>query len=176
MSRLRAAYAVLEPVARRTFLAAVSYDVFRPGRMRLVLRIVPLATANARTSLMAARPVTASQVLARALGAPAPWPAARLEGAALAIVRALHQGAFLDPALSRDPRRAVRRAVLHLVRSGRLAQGAGGYVPTSRRDDPRFPHVADMFALQAAQLDGPCALWPQGRLGRSTSAEDAGCA
>ena len=155
MARFRAAFPTLLDHAQGVYLAATSYDTFQPGRMRLWLRLVPLGRgADARTELMARRPVTASQVLARALhSAAAPLTQSELEGSAQRILGALPLGAFIAPDLVRDPRRTLRRTLGHMLRIGLLAQSADGRLtPQDRLGDPRFPHVADMVSFHDAHL------------------------
>ncbi len=155
LSRFRAAYDLLWPLAERVYLAATSYDPFLPGRMRMLLRFVPAAPGeDLRVSLLAARPVTVSQVVAQALLRDVePRRAEEIEAAALEILAGVPKGAFLSPELATDPRRGIRRALRWLVFRGYLARSAGLLRATGLRTDPRFVNVPDMIAYQAAQIE-----------------------
>lgn len=154
LARFRAACDVLQPLAERVYLAATSYDPFLPGRMRMLLRFVPLESSQElRTALLAARPVTVSQILAHiCYQSQGPlWEDDVLDGVE-AMVRDLPAAAFLTPELAADPREHARRAFREIVRRSWVVVGDRGYVLADRRFDPRFTNVQDMIAHQAAHF------------------------
>ena len=128
----------LAPIAQ-IYLVGVSYDVFVGRRLSMLYHIVRLDDkTRLRETLAAIRPVTVSQLLAT-------WLLDRggeIDDAAatLAIERSLAElprELFVDPELTRDPRRMTRRA-LEGVR--KLKDG---------KRHPQFPAVADMIDYQA---------------------------
>jgi hypothetical protein len=137
------------------YLCAIAYDPFRGRRLGMLYRIVrPADPADLGTSLAAARPVTTSALLARALlqrNAPL-----RAEDATIAVsaqLSALPRNVFVDPDLRHHPDAAVGDALSGLVRRGTLECANGRYALTERRTDPRFPHIADMVTYQRNMID-----------------------
>jgi MFS family permease len=132
-------------------LAAVAYDPFAPKRLGMLYRTVaPADPADPARSLAAARPVTASALVAADL-------VTRTEAFArtaaidafIARLRALPRGAFVDPEVLAAPEAAAATILDELVRRGVLI--ADG--PLLRRGlpqlDPRFPATVDMVTYQA---------------------------
>ncbi|MGH7738062.1 MAG: MFS transporter [Candidatus Tyrphobacter sp.] len=121
------------------YLAGVSYDVFVGRRLSMLYRIVQLENRDRLAATLAAiRPVTVSQLLARAI--------AERGGtmddaqAMIAIERALEEiphDLFVDPELRMNPRAMTAKA---LVGIQNLIDG---------RRHPQFPAVEDMIAYQA---------------------------
>lgn len=155
LARFRAAYALLRPLAEQVYLAAVSYDPFLPGRMRMLLQFVPApADGDLRPALLAARPVTVSQVVAWELMAQdGPRTLEEIEEAALAAAVALPSEALRSPDLRAIPRRSVRRALRQMVSLGYLVPQGASYKLAPDRRDPRFPNVPDIVAHQAAHFE-----------------------
>jgi hypothetical protein len=137
------------------WLCAIAYDPFRGRRLSMLYRIVrPANRENLGTSLAAARPVTASALLATFLsGAEAPFAAADAQRSVRAQLAARPANAFVDPEVLRAPDAAVSEALANLVARGTLAPESSGYRLTGRRADPRFPHVADMVTYQRNLLE-----------------------
>jgi MFS family permease len=173
LHRFRLSLDRLLPRARAVCLAALAYDNLRPGRLRLHLRLVPLAPGRPlRAALLAERTVTVSQVLARCL-LEAP-PGATVDGvaaAAAAFVASLPASAHLDPDLRRRPVPLVRASLRAMARRGQLAiDGAGRlYLPGPVRD-PAFPAVDDMLLYHRRFLEETLAALD----GRAGQAEGAG--
>lgn len=139
----------------RPWFAAIAFDPFRGRRLSLLYRVlepaggVPLAVA-----LAAARPVTTSALLAPFLQtARSGFTAARARAAAAAQRASVPPAAFVDPEYDAGPERAVDDALAGLVRRGILIAAGGRFATTGRREDPRFPGVADIVAYQAAFLE-----------------------
>jgi MFS family permease len=152
INRFRKAFELLAPLGE-VYLLALSYDVFAPGRLSLLFRVVrPDDPADLRTSLAAARPVTLSQMLAS-------WILERegafTSGEALDGVRAtlarMPSRAFVDPGFA-TPRLAgsLDGALASMVRAGHLIREDGGaYRLGTARHDKRFPLIPDIVAHQA---------------------------
>lgn len=151
LNRFRKAFERLRPLGE-VYLLALSYDVFAPGRLSLLYRVLePRDPDDLRSSLAAARPVTVSQVLAS-------WVIAR-EGtftrdAALEAVRSTIAGlpstAFVDPEISSRLERMVDGALASMSKAGYLVRESGGaYRLGERRYDKRFPLIPDIVVHQA---------------------------
>ncbi|MDA8345114.1 MAG: MFS transporter [Thermaerobacter sp.] len=161
LSPFRASYNLLWPLAERVYLAATSYDPFTSGRMRMLLRFVAaVPSQDPRPALLAARPVTVSQVLARVLlDAGRPVDEEEIQAKALAAIESLPKGAFLCPDLASRPRVSIRRALRQMVQRDYLLVHGGHFELTVHRADPRFANVPDMVAHQAAHFEETrCAL------------------
>jgi hypothetical protein len=114
----------------------------------------PANSENLGPSLAAARPVTASALLATFLcAAPGPFAAADAQSAVRAQLAGLPPGAFVDPEVRRAPDAAVAEALANLVARGTLAADGACYRLTDARGDARFPHVADMVTYQRNMLE-----------------------
>ncbi len=150
MGRLRAALDAVGPHARGVWLAATSYDPWAGRRLRMLTRLLPPADpARLGLSLAAARPVMAGQVVAAALlAAPAGVGVGELVAAAAAV---RGPGAWM--AGLADAEGAVRRALRWMARRGAARVAGGRWVAGQRRHDGRFPHVPDLLAAQAQQLE-----------------------
>jgi hypothetical protein len=137
------------------YCCAIAYDSFRGRRLAMLYRIVrPADVADLGASLAAARPVTTTALVSRVLaGATEPLRGDDIAIAVSAALAALPRDCFVDPELRRHVPGRVGEALAHLVRRGTLAVDGGRFRLTGRRTDPRFPHVADMIAYQAAMLD-----------------------
>jgi MFS family permease len=155
LSRFRAAYDLLWPLSERVYIAATAYDPFLPGRMRMLLRFLPVRPVrDLRMALLAARPVTVSQVISKVLlDAEGPRLAQELEDASLDLLMRLPGTAFLSPDLAASPRSTVRRALSHMVRQGHIEEGERGFSVAACRTDPRFPNVPDMVSYQAVHFE-----------------------
>ncbi len=143
----------LLPLARgRVQLAAIAYDPLARVRFTMVVRFTPPAAPDdIVTSLAAARPVTASQLLSDWLVRERPCrvTAAGIEAALRDGVRALPAGAWAAPA------RGAPRAVLAAM--ARLGYCAPDGTLTGKRHDARLHEPPDLFAAQAAMLAETCA-------------------
>jgi hypothetical protein len=139
----------------QAWLCAIAYDPFRGRRLSMLYRIVrPANSENLGPSLAAARPVTASALLATFLcAAPGPFAAADAQSAVRAQLAGLPPGAFVDPEVRRAPDAAVAEALANLVARGTLAADGACYRLTDARGDARFPHVADMVTYQRNMLE-----------------------
>ncbi len=137
------------------WLCAIAYDPFRGRRLSMLYRVVrPANPGDLGTSLAAARPVTASALLATFLSrSDAPFAAADARDDVRAQLGALPETAFVDPEVRRAPDAAVDEALMRLVARGTLAAEGVRYRLTAARSDPRFPHVADMVGYQRNMLD-----------------------
>ena len=151
LSRLRESLMRLQPHAEQVMLSSLSYDPFAPGRLKLVIRLVPLRPSlDLRLQLLSQRPVTVSQLVATALlEAQGPKDAAELEQRALELLAPLEGAAAVEIELKRNPRRAVRRALGDMRRRGLVVDADGRLELTASRQDPRFEHVQDMVTYQA---------------------------
>ena len=155
LSRLRESLVRLVPHAENVVLSALSYDPFNPGRLRLLVRLLEAGPGpDLRRKLVAARPVTVSQVVAAVL--------VKREGGitrdevvqlAAELVRDLGGGVALAPEIREDPRPAVRKAIQCMLRRGILREAGGCLCVTEKRGDERFPGVTDMLSYQAAQFE-----------------------
>lgn len=135
-------------------LLAIAFDPFRGRRLSMLYRIVPPADpGDLASSLAAARPVTASALLAERFAelGDAPFDAEALTEAVDAARRALPAGLFADPELRR-PRRCVDEALATLLRRGTVVRDGARYRLGGERRDPRFPLVVDMLAYQRTFL------------------------
>ncbi len=154
LSRLRESLVRLMPHAEHVLLSAISYDPFAPGRLRLLVRLVPLRSGiELRRQLLAARMVTVSQLVATALlqgdGA---RTEAEVEEQALELLGRVAGKAAVARDLARRPEQAVRRALRFMVRRGVLRRSGDGIV-LAQRQDPRFDGVQDMVSYQAAHFE-----------------------
>jgi MFS family permease len=133
------------------WLAAIAYDPLRSRRLPMLYRVVRPADVNdLTTSLLAARPVTTSALLASwMLATGAPFTAAQARDAIERARDALPAGAFVDPEL-REVARVVDDALAALTQRGTLKRDGASYALTSQRRDPRFALVEDMVAFQAS--------------------------
>jgi MFS family permease len=152
LGRFRAALDHLLPHARAVYLAASAYDPWAHRRLSLFTRLIPVQPdAGLRDQLLASRPVTLSQVLAREL-------ARRPEGGLVQdfydAVRApdlRRWKLFFTPDLERGAA-AVDRALHQMQRLGIIILDADTWRPGPTRHDPRFGHVEDIVDAQAHQL------------------------
>jgi len=103
-------------------LAAVAYDPFRPQRLGMLYRTVaPADPADPARSLAAARPVTASALVAADLVTRTePFTYAAAIEAFVARLAALPGGAFVDPEVVAAPAATARTILDELVRRGVL--------------------------------------------------------
>ena len=154
LSRLRESMVRLLPHAENVVLSAVAYDPFAPGRLRLLVRLVPLRSGiELRRQLLAARAVTVSQIVATVLlQAEGPLAALRAQTEAASLIAHLPEGAALAPDLQRSAARSVRRALRALEARGTVRATGAGFLLTDRRADPRFDGVEDMVGYQAAHF------------------------
>ncbi|MBX5476420.1 MAG: glycosyltransferase [Clostridia bacterium] len=160
MGRLREALDRLRPAARCLVAAAVSFDPWAPGRMRMTVRLAPPPDAgDFRLSLAVLRPLSASHVLAAALHAlPAPADEPSILRACRRLLDELPPEAELEPDLARDPDRALGQRLRMACRRGHVARvvsdsGATLYRPRPGARDPRFPDAADIVAYLAAAFE-----------------------
>jgi hypothetical protein len=137
------------------WLCAIAYDPFRGRRLSMLYRIVPpVNRSDLSSSLAAARPVTASAVLATFLSSvDEPFTALAARKSVAAQLGALPHNVFVDPELELMPDAAVTEALTVLVRMGILTAVGPKYQLTEARTDARFPHVADMVAYQRNMLE-----------------------
>lgn len=156
LGRLRAVLDRLLPLAGGVYLAAVSYDPFVGRRLSLHGRLLPLRDARRlRAELLAARPVTVSQVLAD-------WLTGREEEdgftAAQAIagvsgrLAGLPAAAAVEPHLRRRPAARVRAALATLRRQGLLVYRGDLYRRTALRTDRRLHEAHDIVQHQSRLL------------------------
>jgi hypothetical protein len=137
------------------WFAAIAFDPFRGRRLSMLYRIVrPLDLNRLAISLAAARPVTASALLAACLRN----TSGRIERttivqAACAARRRLPGIAFVDPEFDIAPERAAADVLQTLVARGALHADGDFYTIAAPCRDVRFPDVADMLAFQAIFFD-----------------------
>jgi MFS family permease len=150
IGRMRAALGALVPHARTVWLCAVSYDPWISRRLTMVARLVPPArNGDLVGSLLAARPITLSQVVARALlDAPDGLSEAELRDRLEAARRLAPEGAEW-PA---DSARPLRATLARMRARGAAELCDGRWRAGPRRHDERFGHVPDLVAAQAAQF------------------------
>jgi hypothetical protein len=132
------------------WLCAIAYDPFRGSRLSMLYRFVkPADPADLGTSLAAARPVTASALLATYLAAvDGPFAGGDAKRAVRKQLDTLPDNVFTDPELQRAPDDVVTEALTVLVRMGVLGAEGPLYRVNGKRFDPRFPHVGDMVLFQ----------------------------
>jgi hypothetical protein len=137
------------------WLCAIAYDPFRGKRLSMLYRILrPADPDDLTASLGASRPITTTALLsAVVLDHAAPLDRATAIAAVSARLRALPANVFVDPELQRDVAATVGEALDVLLRRGTLRAEATAYVLTDRRDDARFPHIADMLTYQRNMLE-----------------------
>jgi hypothetical protein len=150
--RMRPLRGILEHLApfADVWLAAIAFDPFRGRRLSLLYRVLRPADPNdLASSLAAARPVTASALLAErfdALGAVS-FTRDDLVDALSAARDALPAGLFVDPEL-RDAARCVDESLATLAHRRLLEVADGRYRLAEKRHDPRFPLTGDIVAYQ----------------------------
>lgn len=138
------------------WLAAIAFDVFRGRRLSMLYRVVRFgagahAADEVATALAAARPITASALVAAAVARrPSGGSRNELIATALALREELPPRIFVDPEVDARPERALDEALAHLVARGAFDAGLARTGPLV---DPRFPVVADMLAYQANFYD-----------------------
>lgn len=169
MLRFRGIWPRLEPIAKRVFLVAISYDPFAKGRFSQLYRIVELQDRSGVVEeLQAARPVTVSALLGE-------WLVERqqpftTEEAIAAVQRRLGElpgRLFVDPELLRDPATRVRDAFAKLQTLRILLRAQGGHWNLAqKRVHPNFPGVTDIVAFQARFMEQTL----RGALGAAASA------
>jgi hypothetical protein len=151
LGRLRAALERLLPAARTVYLAALAYDALRPGRLTMVVRLVPWRGGDIARELAAARPITGSQLLAAAIGdegvAEAELPTALGD-----VVTALPPGAHVLGEARRLDGARLAAAIRYLERRGWLLRADGRLRWRRPVVDPRFPLVVDRVAYERALL------------------------
>ncbi len=154
LGRLRESLMRLLPHADNVVLSGVSYDPFAPGRLRLLVRLVPLRSGlDLSRQLKAARTVTVSQIIAATLLAQdAPTGVAEIVRQALERLRGIEGKAAIAADLRRNPDSSVRRALAAMLERGILQLEGGAMTLSGRHKDPRFDGVQDMVRYQAAQL------------------------
>ncbi len=154
LGRFRAAYFSLVPLAE-VWLAPISYDPFVGHRLSVLFRVLPRGDRDARLLLLAARPVTASQVAAQAVlraeGSLRSLQA--LEREALGLLFAMPADIFPDPRLDKNPVGMLRAAFRGLVRQGWLVRHGDGWIRARYGKNPHFPQVDDLLAYQAGMLE-----------------------
>ncbi|MBT9259807.1 MAG: glycosyltransferase [Clostridiales bacterium] len=131
LGRLKRALRELALPDTPILLCGISPDPFSPGPLRLVLRLVPPALPeDLETSLLAARPLTASHLLAaawEAFGFPSGPDPRELLRRALALKEEVSPLALWDRSMAEDPERALWTSLSHL-----------------RSHHPAFPDVEHM--------------------------------
>ena len=133
------------------WFAAIAFDPFRGRRLSMLYRVVrPLDLDRLATSLAAARPVTASALVAAYVHAAVePFDADAVVQAVNALRSGLPAIAFVDPEFDAAPARAAGEVLRTLVARGALRLDGGAYVRVGPCRDSHFPDVADMLAFQA---------------------------
>ena len=132
------------------YLAAVSYDPLRGGRLSMLLRILPVADGDLARELKAARPVTVSQLLADWLITETPQFTREEAYAAIRTrLERLPATLFVDPELRAHPERVTGEALATMVRLKLLQRDGARYQRGARRSHPQFPRVDDILAYQA---------------------------
>jgi MFS family permease len=159
LGRIRYAVDRTWPLARVRHLLGVAYDPFRPGRLRLVARLVtptspafrdPTPPAELATWMAAVRPITFSQLLAAVLVQnPSGLTAEAIARAMAALAAGLPPLAYLDPDLPPLKARTVRRALRFMERRGFAVRLGPRWRAVPGAADPRFSGVADMVRYQA---------------------------
>lgn len=150
MTRLKGILRHVTPIAD-PWLAAIAFDVFRPGRLSMLYRIVrPLVPADLDASLAAARPLTASAVVAAFIVAQSSsFRADDAVAAVTATIAALPSTAFVDPEFATDLKQSTRDILAALVVRGALRRNGDVYDRGEPPTDKNFPLVTDMLAYQA---------------------------
>ncbi|MFN2461119.1 MAG: hopanoid biosynthesis-associated protein HpnK [Candidatus Velthaea sp.] len=154
MGRFKGILRRLDGVAP-VWLAAVAFDPFRSGRLPMLYRVLlPADSRDVAASLAAARPVTASALLAAWVVARdwAAFTAAEADAGITALLAALPVGTFVDPEL-RTARRAILEDMLAaLTRRGLLVRAGVRFERGAERGDRRFPEVRDQWSYHARFL------------------------
>ena len=151
INRFRKAFELLAPLGD-AYLLALSYDVFAPGRLSLLFRVVrPLDPADLRTSLAAARPVTMSQLLASwIVGHDGVFASGDALDGVRAMLGRMPPAAFVDPELPGRLTGKLDGVLASMLRAGYLVRGnGGGYRLGTARHDKRFPLIPDIVTHQA---------------------------
>jgi MFS family permease len=132
-------------------LVAVAYDPFQPQRLGMLYRTVaPADPADPARSLAAARPVTASALVAADLVTRTePFTrAAAIESFSVRL-RSLPSGAFVDPEVLAAPDAAAATILDELVRRSILVADGTLLRRGLPQLDARFPATVDMVTYQA---------------------------
>jgi hypothetical protein len=139
----------------QAWLCAIAYDPFRAGRLSMLYRVLrPARPGDLTTSLAAARPVTASALVATFVCRTGePFAATDARNDVRAQLAALPAHAFADPEVLRAPDLAVSEALTALVAAGALAAEGTHYRRSGVAFDARFPHVTDMLEYQRNMLE-----------------------
>jgi hypothetical protein len=132
-------------------LAAVAYDPFQPHRLGMLYRTVsPADPGEIARSLAAARPVTASALVAADLVLrDGSFTRAEAVAAFVARLEALPPGAFVDPDVLAEPVAAAQTVLDELLRRGVVVAEGDRLRRGAPQADPRFPTAMDMVAYQA---------------------------
>lgn len=154
MHPLRGIVERVAPVAD-VWLCGIAFDPLRGRRLSLLYRVTrPADPSDLQRSLAAARPITASALVASALLAAGPGAAPYdVVADVRARLAALPASCFVDPEVGRDPVGTVREALRVGAARGWLAIDGARYVLRAERRDARFPQIADVLDYQRAFLD-----------------------
>jgi hypothetical protein len=144
LGRFRKSLALMQAAAESIYVAGVSYDVLRVGKLRMWVRFEPPRWPDRlELSVVAARPITASHLIIRAwLGQPHVRDVELLADALRYLGEVREAGLAMANDLARDPEPALREALAEFVR--RSQRGA-------RITDARFPFVQDFVAYYRNQ-------------------------
>jgi MFS family permease len=147
---MRGAMDKLAPLAT-IYLAGVSYDLFAPGRLSLLYRLLRLHDReHLHETLAAIRPVTATQILCAWLdGRTVTFSEDDAVRAVCERLSAMPPELFVDPELKAGAERTTRRACAEMLRHGVIAGAPGSYTLATQRVHPQFPQVADIVAYFA---------------------------
>ena len=142
--------AVLDTLLQHTqgiALAAIAYDPWTGRRMQVLIHWQSVSPEqDLPSAILAARPVTVSQVLAsQLLQHPQGIPETEL-------VEAVRRNADAFATASGSPTHVLVARTLHRMQRGHLVQGKGGLWQALGGRDRHFPLVADALGAQAEQF------------------------
>ncbi len=141
----------LSTYAQTIYLCGISYDTFRGKKTSVLYHVVELHDRNAlKEELLAARPVTVTQLLAASLWQRTePFTASQAVSVVERSLASLPPVLFVDPELKRNPQRVTHEALETMVREGLLTLDEAGAYRIAKRTDPLFPNTDDIFGYHA---------------------------
>jgi hypothetical protein len=163
IAKFRSVISPLVGVADQIFLSSIAYDPLRPSRLGIMCRILAYTKErDMRVTLAAARPIMASQTIAKAwmtLGRSATQR--EVVDTGIKLLNTLPHEATIAPELMAHPRQVLARTFNYLVAQSHImvdhVQDVDDEVIRYRVAlpwrDRRFPHVADLCVYLTNQWD-----------------------
>ncbi|PSR23122.1 MAG: hypothetical protein C7B45_04060 [Sulfobacillus acidophilus] len=144
LGRFRKSLGVMQEAAARVYVAGVSYDVLRPGKLRMWVRFeLPRWPDQLELSVTAARPITASHLIIRAwLERPHVRDLDVLADALTHLHEVRDAGLVVANDLTRNPEACLRETLVELVRRSQVGAAI---------TDARFPFVKDFVSYYRNQ-------------------------